>query len=153
MLVVVLLGTLSACLGTRDNPQLVEHIEPPPTYATPSQATRALPDRWWEELGSGELNALVERALEQNLNLRAAWKRIEQAEAIGESIFLDLFPEELQREYWRLKRLREQGVIRSLLITSDEPWIPWELAKPFSDQTGEQDDFPAAASQVSRWLA
>ena len=49
--------------------------------------------------------------------------------------------------------LREQKVIKSLLITSDEPWIPWEMVKPYDQAAEKQDDFLAAGWQLSRWLS
>lgn len=77
--------------------------------------------------------------------------------AIGENLFEQIFPQALRDEYWRIKALREEGRIRSLLIVSDEPWIPWELIKPygFDNETNMElsDDFLAAAFQTSRWLA
>ena len=40
-----------------------------------------MPDRWWTALGDARLNRLVERALADNLSLRAAWDRLDQARA------------------------------------------------------------------------
>jgi len=81
----------------------------------------------------------------------------EEIESIGQYLFEELFPPKLQQAYWRLKALREAGKIRSLLIISDEPWIPWELIKPYrydaESDTEEHDDFLAAAFRMSRWLA
>ncbi|MGH7821962.1 MAG: efflux transporter outer membrane subunit [Candidatus Binatia bacterium] len=39
-------------------------------------------DRWWQELGDPGLGELVERALSDNLGLKQAWARLEQANAI-----------------------------------------------------------------------
>jgi hypothetical protein len=76
--------------------------------------------------------------------------------AIGQGLFERLFPPQFQQEYWRLKALREQGKVQTLLITSDEPWIPWELVKPFAyDQRTDQkqeDEFLALAFDLARWL-
>jgi hypothetical protein len=48
-------------------------------------------------------------------------------------------------------------VIASLLITSDEPWIPWEMIKPYriDPDSGvvQSAGFLAETFQVSRWLA
>jgi len=41
------------------------------------------PDRWWTALGSPVLDDLVETALDENLDLRAAWARLDQARALG----------------------------------------------------------------------
>jgi hypothetical protein len=75
---------------------------------------------------------------------------------IGQTLFVDLFPAALQSEYWRLKELREAGTVRSLLITSDEPWIPWELVKPYAydEEAGgaQHDGYLAETFLLSRWL-
>ena len=73
-------------------------------------------------------------------------------EGIGSDLYDQLFPDELKAEYWRLKELREAGVIQTLLILSDEPWIPWEIIYPFDDEHGA-DDFLAAAWHLTRWQA
>ncbi|MBX3051273.1 MAG: CHAT domain-containing protein [Caldilineaceae bacterium] len=73
--------------------------------------------------------------------------------AMGNSLFLALFPDKLKRAYWKLVKLRKQGAISSLHIISDEPWIPWEMVKPVDLDENEADDFLAQGWQVSRWLA
>ncbi|MEM7531489.1 MAG: CHAT domain-containing protein [Chloroflexota bacterium] len=83
---------------------------------------------------------------------------VREVETVGEELFEELIPEKLRTEYWRrIKPLREEGVIKSLLITSDEPWIPWELIRPYQyDQfTGEEtnDGFLAEKFEFCRWLA
>jgi hypothetical protein len=81
----------------------------------------------------------------------------EEIETIGQGLFEELFPAELQKEYWQIKSLREAGKVRTLLIISDEPWIPWELVKPYAfdlESNQEQNDgFLAETFQLSRWLA
>ncbi len=74
---------------------------------------------------------------------------------IGVELYEQLFPEPLRRAYWELKALREAGEVRNLLIVSDEPWIPWELVKPYDVVEGRdvEDDHLAAAWQMSRWLS
>ncbi len=49
-----------------------------------SSGSDALPDRWWTAFGDGQLNALVERALEENFSLRTARDRLDQAWAVAE---------------------------------------------------------------------
>ncbi len=73
--------------------------------------------------------------------------------AIGNNLFINLFPDKLKRTYWKLVKLRQQGVLKSLHIVSDEPWIPWEMVKPVDLDEDEADDFLAEGWQVSRWLA
>lgn len=81
----------------------------------------------------------------------------DEIETIGQDLFHKVFPPALQAEYWQIKALREQGKVRSLSIMSDEPWIPWELVKPyvFDEKTNQErnDDYLGVAFQFVRWLA
>jgi hypothetical protein len=75
----------------------------------------------------------------------------------GEQLFEKLFSSELQSEYWNnIRRKRDQGKIQSVLITTDEPWVPWELVKPYhyDEDTDEEtsDEFLAGSFQITRWL-
>lgn len=77
---------------------------------------------------------------------------------IAEGLFEQLLPEPFRVEYFnRIVPLREAGVVQSFLITSDEPWIPWELLKPYHWDAGEGkeyvDDFWVTRFRLSRWLA
>jgi hypothetical protein len=71
--------------------------------------------------------------------------------AIGNSLWDELIPDQLKQQYWEFKT----GV-KSLLITSDEPWIPWEMIKPFrfnDDGDVEQEPFWCQQFALSRWLS
>ena len=88
----------------------------------------------------------------------AATSLAQEIEQMGEELFEELFPAALRTEYWqRIKPLSQAGTIRTLLITSDEPWIPWELIKPYQqdEYSGdeEQDEFLSLSFQMCRWLA
>ncbi|GIV77231.1 MAG: hypothetical protein KatS3mg050_1625 [Litorilinea sp.] len=132
----------------------------------------------WRPVGQVELTAAnpaqyLEHIFEQMSSLAARpVERLSEADAavaqgdiinVGQRLFQELFPPELKAEYWRkIRPLRRdeanpQGLIRTLLITSDEPWIPWEMVKPYEldPDTGEErsDGFLAETFQVSRWLA
>ncbi len=76
-----------------------------PNYQRPEMAIpggwRGAPDigvtsenstAFWRELGSAELNRLIDRALEQNLDLEAALGRIEQARAQAKVAGAPLYP-------------------------------------------------------------
>ncbi|MEZ4635191.1 MAG: hypothetical protein R2856_09520 [Caldilineaceae bacterium] len=110
---------------------------------TPLNAT---PQRFFASL----FTTLSSMALERSSPRSASAER--QLRRMGENLYLDVIPEELRRKYWDLVDLRQQGVIRSLLITSDEPWIPWELVKPYDADTDREDDFWAGSWQLCRWL-
>jgi nucleoside phosphorylase len=65
---------------------------------------------------------------------------------LGWRLYRDLFPEEFKRRY---SDFRDE--IRTLQITSAEPWIPWELVWPYADTW--QDDEPLCMRYaMTRWL-
>ena len=72
--------------------------------------------------------------------------------ALGNDLWDELIPEELKQEYWRFK-----DHVKSILITSDEPWIQWEMIKPYryNDVAGEREDDPfwCQKFEMSRWLS
>lgn len=67
-------------------------------------------------------------------------------ERIGYRLYDELFNEDLRREY----RERIRGRVVTLEVVSDEPWIPWELVKPYD--AGWADDFLCLQYDFSRWL-
>jgi hypothetical protein len=73
---------------------------------------------------------------------------------LGNDLFDKLFSKELKEEYGAT--IREQFKDKSLMITSDEPWIPWEIVRPFAvDKDGNvlYDDEPLCERfRLSRWL-
>lgn len=70
--------------------------------------------------------------------------------SLGQDLYRELFPSEMQRAY---RRFRDQ--VRTLTIISDEPWIPWELIKPYDDSEPEiiDDPFLCDKFRMTRWLA
>ena len=79
-------------------------------------------------------------------------RMIREIEAIGHNLYDDLFPPELKAEY---RRIREAYGGQSLLIVSDESWIPWEMVQPH--EAGRDnliyDDPPLCQMfRLSRWL-
>ncbi|MCU0501922.1 MAG: CHAT domain-containing protein, partial [Anaerolineae bacterium] len=74
---------------------------------------------------------------------------------LGANLFDQLFTTALKEEYGKTIRKKYAG--KALLITSDEPWIPWEVVRPFAvDDTGDilYDDPPLCEMfRLSRWLS
>ncbi len=71
-------------------------------------------------------------------------------ELLGNLLYRDLFPDGMRAAY------RLWSGIRTLQVTSDEPWIPWELIKPYdyADPTRLIDhDFLCLRFEMTRWLA
>ncbi len=74
-----------------------------------------------------------------------------ELEDLGRWLYRELFPPELRIAYRRFRH-----AVTTLQITSDEPWIPWELVKPYDDSDPEEiidDDFLCLEFQLTRWLA
>ncbi len=75
----------------------------------------------------------------------------EELDDLGRWLYAQLFPLDLRVAYRNFRR-----VVQTLQITSDEPWIPWELVKPFdvSDPAAIiDDDFLCMQFELTRWLA
>lgn len=76
---------------------------------------------------------------------------IRELERIGQWLYRQLFPEPLRREYCRFR-----NNVRTLQLISDEPWIPWELVRPYElagfDGPAFEDDFLCARFDFSRWV-
>ena len=74
----------------------------------------------------------------------------EKLESIGRQLYLDLFPHEMRAAYRSFRKY-----VRTIQVTSDEPWIPWELIKPYDDEIDPvlDDDFLCIRFMLTRWLA
>lgn len=83
---------------------------------------------------------------------------INQLEGIGQRLYRDLLPDQLKMAYRRMRQVRTVQPL-TLLLMSDEPWIPWELVKPYEEvfvAGGEleiiDDPFWCEAFFLTRWL-
>ncbi len=80
---------------------------------------------------------------------------LQELDDIGINLYDQLFPAELKAEYRTRLRTAYRG--KGLLITSDDPWIPWEMVKPYEfDEDGNErfNDPPLCVTfQLARWLA
>jgi hypothetical protein len=78
--------------------------------------------------------------------LKAATRKLRSK---GAALFEALFPPDLKLLLWQLR-----DRIRSVQITSDEPWVPWEVCLLVGTENGVpvEGDFFAGAFEVTRWL-
>lgn len=90
-----------------------------------------------------ELNAWLRQ---RNVNEAEFYGRLN---SLGASLYERLFPEKLKRLYW--EKLRDK--VKSVQIISADPWIPWELVRPYHPETFEEDDFLCERFDLTRWLA
>ena len=68
--------------------------------------------------------------------------------AIGNNLYDQVFPDSFKDFYWKNK-----DKIKSIVVVSDEPWIPWEVVKPYRvNKKVKQDDFLCQSFSFSRWL-
>ncbi len=81
---------LAACAGPSPDDGPAPPIRVPDRFS--GTGILAPPDRWWTALGDPALDALVDRALAGNLDLRAAWDRLDQAEAAARKAGAALWP-------------------------------------------------------------
>jgi len=68
---------------------------------------------------------------------------------IGRGLFQELFPSEMKQAYRSFRKK-----VRSLMVTSDEPYIPWELVRPYDDSDPDDfidDDFLCLEFALTRW--
>jgi len=67
----------------------------------------------------------------------------------GSLLFTTLFPEEAQKRLWELKER-----ITTVIVQSEEPWIPWELCRLVGEKDGEIVDGAFFCEQfaVTRWI-
>jgi hypothetical protein len=101
------------------------------------------PSKWMESLYQ-ELGRLGDNARPEDI--------AETLSTIGSDLYEKLFPKEL-KEIWEE---HIKGKVRSIMIISDEPWIPWEIIKPsYESETGDhvEDDFLCGSYLLTRWIA
>jgi CHAT domain len=99
-------------------------------------------------------SATVLSSTTQRISEQTTQEVLERAErrltSVGNQLWDELVSDELKQQYWQFK-----GNVKSLLITSDEPWVPWEMIKPYRHVNGkeEQDLFWCQQFSMSRWLS
>ncbi len=141
------IGTLSllallfvGCAGTpiRTDPP----VDLPEQFSLAGE--EALPDRWWEAFEDPSLNLLVDRALADNLTLRAAWARLSQSEAAARGAGAALWPT-LNTQAEITRRTDGSGVEnrQGTLAASYEVDL-WGRLRATSDAAGFEADASAA---------
>lgn len=89
----------------------------------------------------------------------AAQRAQDEITTIGQQLWDEVIPTPFKDTFWpqMIRPLIETKTVRTLMITSDDPWIPWELVKPYSynQVTGASTDEEFWAHQVAitRWLS
>lgn len=71
---------LSACSVHKNMERVKPDAVVPSAFSQEGQAE--MPDRWWLAFEDSDLNSVINEALENNLNLRLAWSRLDQLRAV-----------------------------------------------------------------------
>ncbi len=74
---------LASCTPHRVTRDPAPPIDLPAAFAGAAADGAAAPDRWWRVFGDPQLDALVEGALRNNHDLRAAWARVAQVRGLA----------------------------------------------------------------------
>ena len=113
---------------------------------------------WFEEFRSPETSVMPQGFLEETftqLNRMLSSDTPDEfffgrLNSIGMSLYRRLFSDDFQRFYWNGLRNK----VKNIVIISFEPWIPWELVRPFNPETHEAEDgFLCEKYNLTRWLA
>lgn len=72
---------------------------------------------------------------------------------LGRNLYRQLFSVEMQNAYRQFR-----DAVRTIQITSAEPWIPWEIVRPYDDSDPDparriDDEFLCRRFQITRWLS
>ena len=96
------------------------------------------PDEWIDY----NIQQVLQSAQQQNMVER-------RLRRMGNTLWDQLIPEEFKNIYWQIK-----DRLHTILIVSDEPWIPWEMVRPYrkTDTNIEEDDFICQSYALSRWI-
>jgi hypothetical protein len=114
---------------------------------------------WFDEFHTPETSVTPQSFLEETFaHLNQMYSDTTDSEAlfferlnsIGTNLYGRLFPDDLKTLYW--EKLRDN--VKSIVIISYEPWIPWELIRPFHPETKQAEDgFLCEKFDLTRWLS
>jgi WD40 repeat protein len=107
----------------------------------------------WSRTDAGriEMQVSAEEWLEPHYDRLTAWARKDgspdELEKLGQNLYSELFSPELKDLFAQFAQSAQ-----TILIYTNEPWIPWELVKPWGKEVPEKArEFLAARFQLSRW--
>jgi multidrug efflux system outer membrane protein len=76
----ILVLFLSGCAVHKDMERVKPDSVVPDSFSQQGQAE--MPDRWWRVFQDSDLDSVIDSALQNNLNLRLAWSRLDQLKAV-----------------------------------------------------------------------
>lgn len=90
--ITAILVLLNACSPFRPQARRSPAADLPETFSIYTTESQPL-QRWWKQFNDPELNALVAEALTDNLTLKEAWSRLNQARAVAVQTGAALYPD------------------------------------------------------------
>ncbi len=112
--------------------------------SVPGERLRSDPETFRYEL-IRRIEGLAEEARRRG-DPAALQRALEQE---GQNLYKELFSADMRREYRQFWRK-----VRTMQIISDEPWLPWELIKPYDDDGDLLDhDFLCVQFELARWCS
>jgi hypothetical protein len=117
-------------------------------HVDPRQRFDGLPGRLQGEIDLGEGPEAYARSLFAQCAGLESGKHMDALEGMGETLW-DRAPDCFKSVYWAMRK--EYGTDFSIQFISDDPYIPWELMRPYNED--EALDLLAAMHPVARWIA
>lgn len=77
---------------------------------------------------------------------------IDELQRFGRLLYDRLFPNDIKDIYWEYLYTDEKPRDLNIVIKSSEPWIPWEIVRPYSRTNRREDLFLCEKFNLSRWL-
>jgi outer membrane protein TolC len=127
-LTLILFAGLTGCINLGPDYQRPDlDIEIPESYEndqTEPTANPVIADRWWQDFGDAELNALVEEVLKRNWDLKQAAARIMEVRAQYVQVSADRWPQVGLDYDWDKHRFGGVNVSRGQTITTHQLTFP-----------------------------
>ncbi len=167
LLMSLLLLLLAGCSPFSATLQPAELTNVPQKYSIAGTAS-ASSDRWWQSFSSADLDRLVTEALNDNLSLRQAWARLEQAQVLTRQSESSRQPDLTLSAGWSNSRTENNGSFSSdedysLGLNSSFEIDLWgrvaaDINSQQKQQQATQEDLQAAAISLAaevtdQWLS
>ncbi len=88
----IVAATMISCTGKQYGDRVEDVVEVPDSYSEVEVQEAPELEQWCSDFGSSELEGLVDRAFDENLDLRQGWARLEQARAASRQADATWFP-------------------------------------------------------------
>ncbi len=92
LIILFMSAVLSSCAHTGNQESAQLRLTLPETYPLYTGSAK-VPDRWWEEFKSEELNRLVQKAISGNRDLKVSLARLQQSRALAVQAGQDKLPD------------------------------------------------------------